>query len=563
MGETVSVKELLNIVKNIALYSILGRKFLKTIAVIAAVSTIISTYFLVEVSKCASILVREFKQVKFEESVKRMLLMSGISLFFRYIPSFIYTYVMQLIMRREFVSLSYKYLKLSYVRFHSKTPGKMRYLIFLRAYAIPMVTQVLVFELSRLIGMTFFICVNAAKNTNLFSAAIFILIPLIYVCSTVFYVKKRLGKQKRYLEEQEITSSVLYDKLINYEIIKTYNLEMNTCNDFYMRMGELEKTYASLGIFDGHGTLLISFVMLVPFVTLMFFSNEGKTVLTLILLHTYLSAQLKMMVDQFIKLMDFAYQIKFTEIRDDEPVRHIEMPPFNRTIEIKNVTAFYNNDIVFKDVNAMIFKGERIAIVGPNGTGKSTFIKLLMGFTKYTGDILFDGRSTKEFSRESILKNISYIPQKDYVSDDTIMNNLRVGNYNATENFIKYQARIYGVHDEFEAFPDGYQTLTGPRGNKLSGGQLQKLAILRAAIKDAPIFILDEATSAIDKHSETFMIESLWNNLNGKTLLMIIHGRKHLEKFDRVFFFNNFTLEAIGSYKDLLASSENFKKFIS
>ncbi|KAI5169937.1 hypothetical protein PAEPH01_1115, partial [Pancytospora epiphaga] len=207
--------------------------------------------------------------------------------------------------------------------------------------------------------------------------------------------------------------------------------------------------------------------------------------------------------------------------------------------------------------------GEKIGIVGPNGTGKSTFIKSLMGFTKYSGDIFFDNQNTRSLSWKSVIKQISYIPQDDYTSDDTVMNNLRLGDKNATDEFIVSRARAFGAHETFVGLPDGYETETGPRGNRLSGGQLQKLSLVRAAVKDAPIFVLDEATAAMDKSYESELLGKLFDILKDRTIIMIVHGKDYLAQFDRLFFFNNGRLEQTGTYEDLLSSNSNFKDLCS
>jgi len=239
-----------------------------------------------------------------------------------------------------------------------------------------------------------------------------------------------------------------------------------------------------------------------------------------------------------------------------------EITSFEDRIEYRDVTLYHGSDPIVRNINLAIGKTEKIAIVGPNGCGKSTFVRSLLGFVKFSGDICFDGHPMDYSTWHSIIRLISYVPQDDNTSDDTVLENLRLGNEEATRDQIIDVARRFGAHDAFQQLPRGYDTEAGPRGEWLSGGQRQRIALVRAAVKNGPIYVLDEATAAVDKEYEQEVVRRMFEELGGQTLIMIVHGLDYLRRFDRIVFIEGGRIEDVGSYGDLLGRSARFKAFI-
>lgn len=181
-----------------------------------------------------------------------------------------------------------------------------------------------------------------------------------------------------------------------------------------------------------------------------------------------------------------------------------------------------------------INKGECIAITGQSGCGKSTISKLLLGLYKVeNGMIWIDGQPYLKINNMEIRQKIAYVPQEQYLFNDSIKENIRIGKLNATDEEIENAAKIAHAHEFIMKFENGYETMVGERGNKLSGGERQRIAIARAIIKDAPIILLDEATSALDNESEQFVNESLKSLINKKTIIMIAHRPSTIALADR------------------------------
>ncbi|KAI5149779.1 ATP-binding cassette, subfamily B, bacterial IrtB/YbtQ, partial [Enteropsectra breve] len=294
------------------------------------------------------------------------------------------------------------------------------------------------------------------------------------------------------------------------------------------------------------------------------FISEGDTgLLPVTLLYGTLSSQLNRLGNDLSNLMMYLDQLRYAKIEENN--KHTgtqDIAAFNSTIEFKDTTLWHGDSAIISGISAVIRKGEKIAIVGPNGTGKSTFIRSLMGFTKTTGEILYDGVDQKMIEYCSMIKLISYVSQNDYTADDTVLNNLLLGHKDATRETVIEKARHFGAHEAFTKLQDGYKTKAGPRGSALSGGQRQRISIVRATVKDAPIFLMDEATASMDKKTEAKLIELLFGNLHHKTLLMIVHGTTYLKKFDRIFFFKNKTLHAAGPYNELIETTPAFAEYI-
>ncbi len=190
---------------------------------------------------------------------------------------------------------------------------------------------------------------------------------------------------------------------------------------------------------------------------------------------------------------------------------------------------------VFKDLNLNIEAGEHIGLIGHSGAGKSTLINLLLRyFDPQSGAVLIDGQNIAEVTQDSLRKNIAVIPQDTSLFHRSLMENIRYGRLEASDEEVIEAAKKAHAHEFIKDLPQGYDTLVGERGVKLSGGQRQRIAIARAILKDAPILILDEATSALDSESEKLIQDSLKSLMDGKTVIAIAHRLSTISHLDRL-----------------------------
>ena len=180
-------------------------------------------------------------------------------------------------------------------------------------------------------------------------------------------------------------------------------------------------------------------------------------------------------------------------------------------------------------------QGECIAITGASGCGKTTLSKLLLGLYPLNGGtIKVNGKDFRNCCLEDLRKQIAYVPQEPYLFNGSILDNIRMGRPQATEDEIRQAAKLANAHEFIVDFAEGYETNVGERGNNLSGGQRQRIAIARAILKDAPIILMDEATSALDNESEQLVNDALKNLHGKKTIVMIAHRPSTIQLADRV-----------------------------
>lgn len=224
------------------------------------------------------------------------------------------------------------------------------------------------------------------------------------------------------------------------------------------------------------------------------------------------------------------------------------------TILFEEVQFQYNtDDPLFNDLSVTVHAGQRVGLVGYSGSGKSTFVNLILRLFKVTGGrILVDGHDIREVTQESLHEAIGIIPQDPSLFHRTLMENIRYGRPEATEAEVTEAAKGAHAHEFISALPEGYNSLVGERGVKLSGGQRQRIAIARAILKNAPILILDEATSQLDSVTESYIQDSLWRLMQSKTTIVIAHRLSTLLHMDRIMVFDRGKIVEDGTHEQLL-----------
>lgn len=233
-----------------------------------------------------------------------------------------------------------------------------------------------------------------------------------------------------------------------------------------------------------------------------------------------------------------------------------QKPLITGDIVFENATFAYEHTgiVAVKEYNLTINSGERVALVGRTGSGKTTVAQLLMRmFDVTTGSILLNGVDIKEIDLNYLRKSISYVPQDGFLFSDTIENNISFGSQSRSLEKVKESAQLAVVDKDIESFPAQYQTEIGERGVMLSGGQKQRISIARALMKDAPIIILDDCLSAVDAKTEKEIISNLEGYLQNKTSIFITHRIFSLFHFDKIIVLEQGKILEIGNHDDLLS----------
>lgn len=231
-------------------------------------------------------------------------------------------------------------------------------------------------------------------------------------------------------------------------------------------------------------------------------------------------------------------------------------------IEFTGVGFNFNNTRdIFSDLSLTIPGGQRVALVGPSGAGKSTVTKLLLRLYDLTsGEIRIDGQNIAEVTQESLRKAMAFVPQEPVLFHRSLMDNIRYGRLNASDEEVIEAARKAHCHEFIANLQDGYNTYVGERGIKLSGGERQRVAIARAILKNAPILIMDEATSSLDSESEHLIQEALDTLMEGKTVIVIAHRLSTVLKMDRILVIEKGRVAADGTHEELLKEQGLYHK---
>lgn len=251
------------------------------------------------------------------------------------------------------------------------------------------------------------------------------------------------------------------------------------------------------------------------------------------------------------------------ELLSGEEQHHSETPVEfeSHDIELCNVTySYHEGEEVLHNVNLTIPEKSFTALVGPSGSGKSTIAKLIGGFWDVAeGVIKMDGKDLKQIPLNQLYDQIAYVSQDNWLFDDTIMNNIRMGKTTASDEEVCEAAKASGCDTFIRALPQGYDTKVGSGGTHLSGGERQRIAIARAMLKNAPIVILDEATAYIDPENEAVIQRALTGLIKDKTVIIIAHRLSTITEADQVVLVNDGTVECVGTHGELLQNSELYK----
>lgn len=257
-------------------------------------------------------------------------------------------------------------------------------------------------------------------------------------------------------------------------------------------------------------------------------------------------------------ITNFAAGERIFEILDIKPditnIKNDIMPKIKGTVEFKNLTFTYNNDTtILNNLNFKINPGETIALVGATGSGKTTIVNLISRFYDATkGEVLIDGKNIKDVDIESLRSQMGIMLQDTFLFSSTIMENIRYGKLDATDEEVVAAAKSANAHNFIVKLEKGYTTEVNERGSRLSVGQRQLISFARALLANPRILILDEATSNIDTHTEKLVQEGIQKLLIGRTSFVIAHRLSTIRNADKIMVINDGTIAEIGTHKELM-----------
>ncbi len=255
--------------------------------------------------------------------------------------------------------------------------------------------------------------------------------------------------------------------------------------------------------------------------------------------------------NEMTQILSTPYEVK------DMPSAH-SLKVAKGGIEFRNVLFSYHKEAsIFKDFNLSISPGERVALIGPSGGGKSTIVKLLLRFYDIQGgEILVDGQNIAGVTQDSLRENISLVPQEPILFHRSLMDNIRYAKPGASDEEVLRVSKLAHAHEFISSFSQGYNSLVGERGIKLSGGERQRVAIARAILKNAPILVLDEATSSLDSESEMYIQDALKILMQNRTTIVIAHRLSTIMQMDRIVVIEGGKIVEEGKHEELLKAQQ-------
>jgi ATP-binding cassette, subfamily B, bacterial len=389
--------------------------------------------------------------------------------------------------------------------------------------------------------------------------------PVLVIAALIFgkYIRKLSRKTQDKLADANV---VVEESLQSIFIVKAFTSELFEINRYTRSLKEVVQVAIQSARYRG---LFISFIIFALFGGIVAVGWYGASLVesnsitvgelfSFVLYTSFIGFSIAGLGDIYTQLQrSIGASERVLEILDNKD----ENQPGGSALKLRGEISFQNLSFaypsrpdypVLKNLNFNIHAGEKVALIGKSGSGKSTIINLLMRFYPLKdGVITVDGTNIEQFNLTSYRHNIGVVPQEVILFGGTILENIRYGKPDASDEEIRAAAKKANALEFIEGFPEKFETIVGERGVKLSGGQRQRIAIARAILKDPAILILDEATSSLDAHSEVLVQEALEKLMVGRTTIVIAHRLSTIKKVDRIFVIQDGALAETGSHTEL------------
>jgi ATP-binding cassette subfamily B protein len=373
---------------------------------------------------------------------------------------------------------------------------------------------------------------------------------VIFLVINWFFTRYKLKYDIERSQAETENTGILADTITNNSTVKLFNGYTREVKGFGQASENLRRlrrlTWDLSNIFEAaQGLLMVVLEIGIFYLAIKLWQRGILTVGDFVLIQAYL-------INIFMRVWDFGHIIRniYERLADAEEMTVIlktaheiidlpgakDLRVSQGQIEFKEVDFYYKETRkILKNFNLAVKPHERLALIGPSGSGKTTVVRLLLRMHEITsGQILIDGQNVLEVTQESLWRNVSMVPQDPILFHRTLMENIRYGKPEATDEEVVAAAKVANCHQFINELSDGYNTYVGERGVKLSGGERQRVAIARAVLRNAPILLLDEATSSLDSESEGLIQDALDKLMRDKTVIVIAHRLSTIRKMDRI-----------------------------
>jgi ATP-binding cassette, subfamily B, bacterial len=429
--------------------------------------------------------------------------------------------------------------------------------------------------------ITILITVFFILHINMLTGLVLGLFVTIYTPVIYLLLKKQMELQEFYVNAKQEALGIINDSMANIfgikiigNLISEFKLKLNPAINKWKIWDHKTRQFDAYYV-DNADTIMVVTLNAVQIYLLAYLFKNGDIGAGSFAFIAMITLKIHALLDSFLENLLFNVNPKIAQIKssytfintkiDVEDRKNAKvLVTFKDFIDYQNVSFGYgeNSRPVLHDFNLKIPAGERLGIVGTSGAGKTTMIKCLLRYFDVTqGGIFLGDQDIRNITQDSLRKLISIIPQDITMFHRSIMDNLRLAKYDATEEEIISACIKARIHYDIMAMPQGYNRIVGERGAKLSGGQRQRIAIARAILKNAPILVLDEATSSLDTHTEQLIQESINELLDsgGATVIAIAHRLSTLKHVDRIIVLDKGKIVEDGTHSMLLAKGGFYK----
>lgn len=417
-----------------------------------------------------------------------------------------------------------------------------------------------------IISITVIMIVLAKRSWIL--VAVILVWTIIYILLSYLFVRYKLKYDLTRAETDSDLTGHLSDTIINHLNLKLFSSAKNEYLTFKKHTRKLTEDRLKTWNLDNYaeaaqGALMLILEFAVMYIAVLGWKKGLLTVGDFALIQAYLLNIFDNIwgVGRFMRKIysNFADAQEMTEALLT-PHEVVDTPNAKRLvvtrgdIQFKSVKFAYNEDKeLISELNIHVTPGERLALIGPSGGGKSTVVKLLLRFFDLKdGSIIIDGQNVSMVTQASLRDQISFVPQESVLFHRSLKENIKYACPNATDEQVVDAAKLAHCHEFIDQLPEKYETYVGERGVKLSGGERQRVAIARAILKNAPILVLDEATSSLDSESEHFIQSAMKNLMKGKTTIVIAHRLSTIMQMDRILVIDGGKIIEEGTHHNLL-----------
>ncbi|CAI5472090.1 unnamed protein product [Closterium sp. Yama58-4] len=422
------------------------------------------------------------------------------------------------------------------------------------------------------------VCALLANHISLSFAGVVLLTFVVYVAWTVALTKASVSIRKEVNRLDGLATGKVVDVLLNHETVVQFNNQRldlmhydSLLRDYQRESVNLEKVSAAL---NGGQTTIISIGLAAVMAMAGLRVAVGRMTVGDLVLVNGLILQLSLPL-QFLgflyrdlrqSLVDMEAMFHMLSLESDLKDGHLELAPRAEgvAVDVNNISFSYmNGRQVLKGVSFSIAPGESVAIVGPSGSGKSTIVKLLLRlYDPSEGSISFDGTDARELKQESLRQAVAVVPQDTVLFNDSIRYNIAYGRPSASVAEVDRAAGQAKLLDAIRRMPDGFDTVVGERGLKLSGGEKQRVAIARAFLKNPRLLVCDEATSALDSATEANILRSLQQLAAGRSCLFVAHRLSTIKHCDKILVMEAGRVVEQGTHEQLLAAGGKYAAIV-